>query len=138
MEMRVLVAPSWLKACQVAPAALEALIYKGSSVFTQSATIAKRPPECQDLAQLRWHLALWDETNFRIVCHHLVDYAWPMQKNAVSTKGVKSDDQLLDQAILQLLGAVKQHSKAEGKPLKRDQLLKDGYSERFIAKVEEA
>ncbi|MBL9177995.1 MAG: hypothetical protein JNM65_08025 [Verrucomicrobiaceae bacterium] len=61
-----------------------------------------------------------------------------MQKASTSAKRVKSDDQLLDQAISQLLGAVKQHAKAKGKPLKRDQMLKEGYSERFVAKAEEA
>ncbi len=61
-----------------------------------------------------------------------------MPKTATSAKRVKSEDQLLDQAISQLLGAVKQHAQAKGKPLKREKLLKEGYSERFIAKVEDA
>lgn len=61
-----------------------------------------------------------------------------MLKTSTTSKQVKSESQLLDQAISQLLGAVKQHTTAKGRPLKREQLLKDGYSERFIAKVEEA
>ena len=61
-----------------------------------------------------------------------------MPKAATASKRVKSDNQLLDQGISQLLAAVKQHAAAKGKPVKRDQLLKDGYSERFIAKVEQA
>lgn len=60
-----------------------------------------------------------------------------MPKAAGATKRIKSDDQLLDQGISQLLVAVKQHAAAKGKPVKRDQLLEEGYSERFIAKVEE-
>mgnify|MGYP001279830434 CR=1 FL=1 len=65
-------------------------------------------------------------------------YSHPMQKTAPATKKTKSDDALLDQGISQLLKAVKQHSAAKGRPIKRDQLLKEGYSERFIAKVEQA
>ena len=61
-----------------------------------------------------------------------------MQKTASAAKKIKSDDQLLDQGIAQLLQAVKQHAAAKGNPVKRDQLLREGYSERFIAKVEEA
>ncbi|WP_395742035.1 hypothetical protein [Prosthecobacter sp.] len=61
-----------------------------------------------------------------------------MKKAAAATKRIKSDNQLLDQGISQLLAAVKQQAAAKGKPLKRDQLLKEGYSERFIAKVEQA
>lgn len=61
-----------------------------------------------------------------------------MSKTATSTKQIKSEEQLLDQGIAQLLSAVKTHAEAKGKPVNRDQLLKDGYSERFITKVEEA
>ncbi|MDB6003721.1 MAG: hypothetical protein JWR15_708 [Prosthecobacter sp.] len=61
-----------------------------------------------------------------------------MPKAATASKRVKSDNQLLDQGISQLLAAVKQQAAAKGKPVKRDQLLKEGYSERFIAKVEQA
>ena len=61
-----------------------------------------------------------------------------MQKAAAAPIRIKSDDQLLDQGIAQLLKAVKQQAAVKGKPVKRDQLLKEGYSERFIAKVEQA
>lgn len=61
-----------------------------------------------------------------------------MQKVATSTKRIKPEAAVLDQGISQLLQAVKAHAKAKSKPIKREQLLKDGYSERFIAKVEQA
>jgi hypothetical protein len=54
-----------------------------------------------------------------------------------STKA-KSEGELLDQATMQLLKAVKAKAAKSGKPLRRSELLKRGYSERFIAKVEEA
>lgn len=44
----------------------------------------------------------------------------------------------MDQAIQQLLGATKNEAKKKGKPLEQAQLRKDGYSERFIEKVEKA
>lgn len=61
-----------------------------------------------------------------------------MEKVAKAAGGIKSEDQLLDQGIQQLLKAVKDHAKGKGKPVKREKLLKQGYSERFIAKIEEA
>lgn len=61
-----------------------------------------------------------------------------MQKAATTAKRSKSEAQVLDQGIAQLLNTVKAHAKTKGKPIKRDQLLKEGYSERFIAKVEQA
>jgi len=39
---------------------------------------------------------------------------------------------------MRLLQAVKAKAAKNGKPLRRSELLKQGYSERFIAKVEEA
>jgi hypothetical protein len=61
-----------------------------------------------------------------------------MQKAPRAAKQVKNEDEVIDQGISQLLRAVKTHAKSKGKPVKRSQLLKDGYSERFIAKVEKA
>jgi hypothetical protein len=53
-------------------------------------------------------------------------------------KKTKTDAELLDQATSQLLKAVKAKAAKCGKPLRRSELLKQGYSERFIAKIEEA
>jgi len=50
----------------------------------------------------------------------------------------KSEADLLDQATSQLLKAVKAKAAKNGKPLRKADLLKQGYSERFIAKVEAA
>lgn len=50
----------------------------------------------------------------------------------------KSEAELLDEATMRLLQAVKAKAAKNGKPLRRSELLKQGYSERFIAKVEEA
>ncbi len=66
------------------------------------------------------------------------DYILLMQKAATAAKQVKSENQLLDQGISQLIQAVKQHASANGTPLKREQLIKEGYSERFMAKVEKS
>lgn len=61
-----------------------------------------------------------------------------MEEVAKAAKRIKSEDQLLDQGIQQLLKAVKDHAKSKGKPVKREKLLQQGYSERFIAKIEQA
>jgi hypothetical protein len=50
----------------------------------------------------------------------------------------KSEADLLDQATSQLMKAVKAKAAKSGKPLRKAELLKQGYSERFIAKVEAA
>jgi len=50
----------------------------------------------------------------------------------------KSEADLLDQATAQLLKAVKAKATKSGKPLRKTELLKQGYSERFVAKVEVA
>ena len=50
----------------------------------------------------------------------------------------KSEDDLLDEATLRLLKAVKAKAARSGKPLRKAELLKQGYSERFIAKIEAA
>ncbi len=53
-------------------------------------------------------------------------------------KKQKDEASLLDQATSQLLKAVKAKAAKTGKPLKREELLKQGYSERFLAKLESA
>jgi hypothetical protein len=50
----------------------------------------------------------------------------------------KGEADLLDQATSQLLKAVKAKAAKSAKPLRKSDLLKQGYSERFIAKVEAA
>jgi len=50
----------------------------------------------------------------------------------------KSEADLLDQATAQLLKAVKAKAAKSGKPVSKAELLRQGYSERFIAKVEAA
>ena len=50
----------------------------------------------------------------------------------------KSEADLLDQATSQLMKAVKAKAAKSGKPLRKAELLKQGYSERFIAKIEAA
>ena len=50
----------------------------------------------------------------------------------------RTENMVLDQAIQQLLGATKAEAQRRGKPLKPAQLREEGYSERFIEKVENA
>ncbi len=50
----------------------------------------------------------------------------------------KSEADLLDQATQQLMKAVKAKADKSGRPLRKAELLKQGYSERFAAKVEAA
>jgi hypothetical protein len=50
----------------------------------------------------------------------------------------KSEADLLDQATSQLMKAVKAKAAKSGKPLRKAELLKQGYSERFVAKMEAA
>ncbi len=50
----------------------------------------------------------------------------------------RSENAVLDQSIRQLLRATKEEAKKKGEPLSRAQLSKEGYSERFIDKVENA
>jgi hypothetical protein len=61
-----------------------------------------------------------------------------MRKLPASKSQPRSEDAILDQAIRQLLGATKEAAKKKGEPLNRQKLRKEGYSERFIDKVEEA
>ena len=48
----------------------------------------------------------------------------------------KSEAELLDQATLQLIRAVKAKARASGRQLNHSRLVKQGYSGRFIAKIE--
>ncbi|MBI3877795.1 MAG: hypothetical protein HY300_17850 [Verrucomicrobia bacterium] len=50
----------------------------------------------------------------------------------------KSEAEILDQATNQLLRAIKEKAAKSGKPLDLDKLRRDGYSERFLARLEEA
>ena len=61
-----------------------------------------------------------------------------MRKALAPKTAQRSENAVLDQAIQQLLGATKDAAKKKGKPLDPDQLRKEGYSERFIDKVENA
>ena len=61
-----------------------------------------------------------------------------MQKASVPKSAKRSEEAVLDQAIQQLLSATKDEAKKKGKPVDRAQLRKEGYSERFIDKVENA
>jgi hypothetical protein len=61
-----------------------------------------------------------------------------LQKASAPKSRQRSENTVLDQAILQLLGATKEEAKKKGKPVDRAQLQKEGYSERFIDKVENA
>jgi hypothetical protein len=56
----------------------------------------------------------------------------------IKTKKGKSEAELLDQATAQLLKAIKAKAAKTGRPLRKADLLKQGYSERFIAKFEAA
>lgn len=57
---------------------------------------------------------------------------------AVATKTVKSDAELLDQATNSLLRAVKQKMLKKPGRVGYAKLRKDGYSDRFLAKLKEA
>jgi hypothetical protein len=50
----------------------------------------------------------------------------------------RSEEEILDQATLQLLRATKERAKKDGAPLNPEDLRKEGFSERFIDKVENA
>lgn len=61
-----------------------------------------------------------------------------MPKSAAAKSHPRSEEAVLDQAIQQLLRATKEEAKKKGKPLDQAQLRREGYSERFIDKVENA
>jgi hypothetical protein len=55
-----------------------------------------------------------------------------------AAKKVKSEPELLDQATAQLLSAVKQKMRKKQGRVDYAKLRKDGYSDRFLARLEEA
>ena len=61
-----------------------------------------------------------------------------MRKASAKKSGQRSEEEILDQAVQQLLQEAKTQAQKDGAPLDAEQLRKDGFSERFIAKVEEA
>ncbi len=61
-----------------------------------------------------------------------------MPKTPAAKFQKRSEEEVLDQALQQLLRATKGEAKKKGKPLHRERLRKEGYSERFIDKVEKA
>jgi hypothetical protein len=62
----------------------------------------------------------------------------PHRVKTETIKRTKSDAELLDQATGQLLRAIEDKAVKQQGRLDTDKLRKDGYSERFIAKVEAA
>jgi hypothetical protein len=62
----------------------------------------------------------------------------PIVKSKSRTKQKFGEAELLDDATLRLMRAVKEKAAKTGNPLKKQDLLKQGYSERFVAKVEKA
>lgn len=61
-----------------------------------------------------------------------------MQKALAAKSRKRSENAVLDQAIQQLLNATKTEAKKKGNAVDGAQLRKEGYSERFIEKVENA
>ena len=61
-----------------------------------------------------------------------------MATAVIQRKKQKSEDQILDEATLRLLSAIKLQEKTHNKVVTSDQLRKEGYSERFIAKMEQS
>jgi hypothetical protein len=62
----------------------------------------------------------------------------PVLKSKRGTKKKMTEAELLDGATLRLMRAVKEKALREGKSLKKQELLKQGYSERFVSKLEKA
>jgi hypothetical protein len=65
-------------------------------------------------------------------------YWYDVRKAPVAKPQQRSEEEVLDQGIQQLLRATKDEAKKRRKPLRREQLRKEGCSERFIEKVEKA
>ena len=61
-----------------------------------------------------------------------------MPKAPAAKPRQRSEDEVLDQATKQLLKATKEQAKKSGKPMDRESLRQDGYSDRFIEKVRDA
>ena len=68
----------------------------------------------------------------------MVVYKWLMPKASTAKARQRSEDAILDQAVQQLLRATKEKAKKTGNPVDPEQLREEGYSERFIDKVENA
>ena len=60
-----------------------------------------------------------------------------MRKAPASKSQPRSEEEILDQAVQQLLRETKDHAKKKGQPVDPAQLRKEGFSDRFIARVEE-
>jgi hypothetical protein len=74
----------------------------------------------------------------RLGIHPFFVYGKGMLKATAAKTHQRSEDGVLDRATQQLLRAAKDEAKKSGKPLNREQLRREGYSERFIDKVENA
>jgi hypothetical protein len=61
-----------------------------------------------------------------------------MAKPPAAKRQGRSEDEILDQAVEQLLRAAKDEARKKGRPIDRAQLRREGFSERFIVKVEKA
>jgi hypothetical protein len=61
-----------------------------------------------------------------------------MPKASTPKTAKRSENAVLDQAMQQLLRATKDEAKKKGQPITRAELRKEGYSERFIDKLENA
>ncbi len=57
---------------------------------------------------------------------------------ATTLEVAKSEAEVISEATLRLLKGIKEHAKKQGKPLKREELLRRGYDKEFIAKLEAA
>jgi hypothetical protein len=73
---------------------------------------------------------------FKIEFHTILFYCWDVKVAAL--KSEKSEAQLLDQATGNLLRAVKQKMLKKQRRVDYGKIRKDGYSDRFLAKLEEA
>jgi hypothetical protein len=64
---------------------------------------------------------------------------WKSMPKAPAAKSrQRSEEEILDQATQQLLRAAKEQAEKSGKPMNRESLRQDGYSDRFIEKVRDA
>jgi hypothetical protein len=61
-----------------------------------------------------------------------------MRNTRRSKSRQRSEEEVLAQGIQQLLRAAKEQAKRRGKLLSRDQLRKEGYSDRFVDQVARA
>jgi hypothetical protein len=61
-----------------------------------------------------------------------------MRKGPTAKRQQRSEEEVLDHAIQQLLGATKEEAQKNREAVNREQLRKEGYSERFIDRVENA